>query len=307
MNNRKLLLIFILFPILWNACKAKPQEDEVQETRTSGTTTILVDEAYADLINDQIEVFKGDYPATTVKVILGNENELLPKFISGEQKMIVMSRMLKPSEIIFYNRRKSPVYTDRFAVDGIALIVNRRNQDSTIAVQDVYDMMKGSNSNGQQLVFDNAYSSTIRYFIDSAGIKSLPEKGVYTLKTPKDVIKFVSENDNYIGVVGVNWLTENSKNSSPFLANVKTLSVKNQIDKDKSGVYYKPTQQNLINGKYPFLRNVYMINAEGTNGLGTGFANWLAGPRGQLIVLKSGLAPHEVALREFNIKTGTQQ
>jgi phosphate transport system substrate-binding protein len=63
-----------------------------------------------------------------------------------------------------------------------------------------------------------------------------------------------------------------------------------------------PSQNNLINGKYPFLRNVYVINCEGRDGLGTGFANWLCSPRGQLIVLKSGLGPHELRAREFNIK-----
>ena len=71
MNNHKLLLIFILFPLLWAACKAKPKEDGVKETRTSGTTTILVDDAYTDLINNQIAVFKSDYPNATIKTILG--------------------------------------------------------------------------------------------------------------------------------------------------------------------------------------------------------------------------------------------
>ena len=70
----------------------------------------------------------------------------------------------------------------------------------------------------------------------------------------------------------------------------------------KSEKYYKPDQNSLINGLYPFLRNIYIINCEGKNGLGTGFANWLNSPRGQLIVLKSGLGPHKMISRDFNIK-----
>ncbi len=307
MRKTVLLLSWVSFSLLFYSCNRSEKQDEVQETRTSGTTTILVDEAYAHLISDQIEVFKTDYPSATVSVILGNENDILPKFAKGEVKMIVMSRMLKPNEQIFYNNRKSPIYTDRFAVDGIALIVNKNAVDTTIALQDAYDLMKGVSKSNKQLVFDNSFSSTVRYFIDSAGVKELPKKGVYTLKTPNDVIKFVSENNNYIGVVGVSWLAENTKKSSPYLPQVKTLAVKNLADKDYEGVYYQPTQSNLINGKYPLLRNVYLLNAEGTGGLGTGFANWLASPRGQLIVLKSGLAPHELALREFNLKTNSKK
>ena len=306
MNKILVFSIALSFTIFGSACRQKQTIDTVKETRTSGTAEILVDEDYANLIEDQIEVFKTDYPDAKIKLTLGNENEILPKFISGETKMIVMTRMLKPHEEQFYKQRQSPIYTDRIAVDGIALIVKKNSADTTISVDDAYAIMRGSSTSRKQLVFDNAYSSTIRYFIDSAGVKELPKKGVYTLKHPKDVIKFVAENDNFIGVIGVNWLLENTKNSSPLINEVSVLGVKNQQVKDVSGVYYKPTQQNLINGKYPFLRNIYILNGEGTGGLGTGFANWLASPRGQLIVLKSGLAPHEVASREFNMKTNSK-
>lgn len=285
------------------SCNRTTNNDQVGEKRTSGSTTILVDESYARILDRQIAVFKSDYPNATVNTIVGNENEILPKFRSGDVKMLVMSRMLKPEEEQFYKKRQSPIYVDRFAVDGLALIANNADADSTITVAEAYDIMKGISKTGKKLVFDNAYSSTIRYFIDSAGIKELPKSGVYTLKTTNDVIKYVAENKGYIGVIGVNWLLKDVKNPSPYLASVKTLAVKNLTGKSNADAYYKPTQENLINGKYPFLRNVYIINAEGTSGLGTGFATWLSSPRGQLIVLKSGLGPHELAQREFNLKT----
>ena len=298
------LTLFSAVSIL--SCNRNAKQETVGEKRTSGSTTILVDETYARILDDQIEVFKSDYPDATVNTIVGNENEILPKFRKGDVKMLVMSRMLKPEEEHFYKQRKSPIYVDRFAIDGLALIANKADVDSTITVEDAYDIMRGTAKNGKKLVFDNAYSSTIRYFIDSAGIKELPKSGVYTLKTTNDVIKYVAENKGYIGVIGVNWLLKNVKNPSPFLSDVKTLAVRNLANKKAGDTYYKPTQENLINGKYPFLRNVYVINAEGTSGLGTGFATWLSSPRGQLLVLKSGLGPHEIAPREINLKTNTK-
>ncbi len=307
MRKVSIAIAFISISSLLFSCKQKPKVEEVRATRTAGATTILVDESYTRLVESQVAVFTSDYPDATVNLISGNENEILPKFVSGEVKMLVLSRLVKPTEEVFYKQRKSPIYVDRFAIDGIALIVNKNNPDSTITVQDAFDIMRGKSKLNKQLVFDNAYSSTIRYFIDSAGIKNLPEKGVYTLKTPNDVIKFVSENNNYVGVVSVNWILQKNKNSSLYLAAVKTLAVKNQANKSGDVRYYKPTQENLINGKYPLLRNVFIFNAEGTNGLGTGFATWLTSPRGQLIVLKSGLGPHTVAEREFNLKTNNKK
>lgn len=307
MRKASALALALLLTFACLSCKRKTNKDTVGDSRTSGKTTILVDETYAQILDDQIAVFKSDYPSATIAVVAGNENEIIPRFRKGEIKMLVLSRMLKPGEDNFYKQKQSRIYTDRFAIDGLALIVKKNDADSTITAEQAYDIMKGTSKTGKKLVFDNAYSSTIRYFIDSAKIKQLPKEGVYTLKTTNDVIKYVAENEGYIGVIGVNWLLKNVKVSSPFLSGVKALAVKNLAGKNGSDAYYKPTQENLINGKYPFLRNVYLINAEGTNGLGTGFATWLSSPRGQLIVLKSGLGPHKVAEREFNFKTNNKK
>ncbi|TKC01951.1 substrate-binding domain-containing protein [Pedobacter cryotolerans] len=297
---RYITLILVLCVLI--SCKRKVKTEDTAQTRTAGTAELLVDESFARILDDQIEVFKGDYPDAKVKTILGNENKILPTFLNGKVKLIVLSRMLKPEEENYYKQRQTPIYVDRFAVDGIALITNSANIDSNITVDEVFNIMKGTSSGNKKLVFDNAYSSTVRYFLDSAKVKTLPKTGVYTLNNNNDVIKFVAENKDYIGVVGVNWLLQNNSDILSYLTKVKMMGVKGAKGKSGDDEYYKPLQDNLINGIYPFLRNVYIINASGSNGLGTGFANWLSSPRGQLIVLKSGLGPHKVVSRDFNLK-----
>jgi len=89
---------------------------------------------------------------------------------------------------------------------------------------------------------------------------------------------------------------------SEYVSKVKMMGVQNLKGKPGADKYYQPIQTNLINGVYPFLRNVYIINCEAKDGLGTGFANWVMSQRGQLIVLKSGLGPHKMMPREFNLK-----
>ncbi len=299
---KRISLALVLLVLLFGACRRKDKKDAVKETRTSGTTKLLVDASFARILDDQIVVFKSDYPDANVVTTLGNENQILPDFLNGKTKMIILSRMLKPSEEYYYKQRQVPVYTDRFAIDGIALITNVANVDTNITVSEVFDIMKGTSKSGKKLVFDNANSSTIRYFIDSAQVKELPKSGVYTLQSNNDVIKYIAEHKDYIGVVGVNWLLESNKDILAYLPQVKAMGVKNLPGKKGSDSYYKPTQDNLISAKYPFLRNVYIINAEYSDGLGTGFANWLTSQRGQLIVLKSGLGPHKLAPRELNIK-----
>ncbi|MCY1559821.1 hypothetical protein D9M68_968950 [compost metagenome] len=116
------------------------------------------------------------------------------------------------------------------------------------------------------------------------------------------MINYIAAHTDYIGVVGINWVIANKPEMREALSKVKVMSVKGLQGKKGGDNYYKPTQNNLINARYPFLRNIYIINCEAKNGLGTGFANWLNSTRGQLIVLKAGLGPHKMISRDFNIK-----
>lgn len=296
---KKISLLLLLF--VFAACKHKKNtEHAVVETRTSGTLKLLVDETFAPIVDKQIEIFKLDYPDATITQRLDNERKILPTFLNDTIRVMVSSRVLNASEEEYYAKRSIKVNTSRFAVDGIALIVNADNIDSTITVDEVVDVLKGKSTN-KNLVFDNAYSSTLRYFKDLAQINSLPKSGVYTLKTNNDVIKYIAENKNYIGVIGINWLSDDNTEAKNYLSKVKLLGVKNIKGKKGDDAFYKPIQINLIKGIYPLLRNLYIINAEGRDGLGTGFANWLLSQRGQLIVLKSGLGPHKMMPREINL------
>lgn len=294
---------FILLLTVFVACKQKPKPvDAVEQTRTSGNVEILVDESFSKVLADQIEVFKTDYANAEFKIREGNEQQIIPTFLNDSVRVIVLSRMLTKDEDNSYRKRSIVPKTSRFAIDGIALITDKENPDSNITVNEVIAVLKGTSTSGKQLVFDNAYSSTLRYFKELAGINSLPAKGVYTLKTNNDVIKYIAKNRGMIGVLGVNWLMTNDDSMSAELAKVKQMGVKNLKGKKGDDAFYKPVQANLISGIYPFLRNVYFIDAQGRDGLGTGFANWLVSQRGQLIVLKSGLGPHKLTSRDFNFK-----
>jgi phosphate transport system substrate-binding protein len=66
--------------------------------------------------------------------------------------------------------------------------------------------------------------------------------------------------------------------------------------------YYKPTAENIRNGNYPFLRNIYMINGEGTNGLATGFAAFVLSDIGMTIIEQIGLKPAKEPVRVIEIR-----
>ncbi len=292
-------VLFLCVMLAFVSCSRK--KEAVKETRTSGTLNMLVDESVGPIVQEQVDVFALDYPEAKFNCTFKPEEKLLPTFLNDTVRVIVLPRMLTAEEEKFYEKRNIKINTSRFAVDGIALITNVNNIDSTITVKEVIDILQGKRSD-KKLIFDNAYSSTFQYFRTLANITKFPDQNVYSKNSSNEVIKFIAEDKNYIGVLGVNWLSDKNLAASKYLPDVKVLGVKNLPGKTGDDQFYKPSQYNLINGIYPFLRNINIIDCEGRDGLGTGFATWLRSQRGQLIVLKSGLAPHKLMPRQINLK-----
>jgi phosphate transport system substrate-binding protein len=261
----------------------------------------LVDESFAPIIEDQEYLFESTYPGAKLDLLMKSENELLNLFLSDSVQVAVLSRLLTPQEAKHFEGKNIKIRVNRFAIDGIALITKNPAKDSLVLVQDIIKVMKGFDSPIQSLVFDNANSSTVRYFKELAGVSNLPAKGVYALKSNSEVIKYVHDNPGAIGVVGVNWLVQPPTELESIVGDLKILGVKNISGEAGSDAFYKPTQNDIALGLYPLTRSLYVINCEGGAGLGTGFASFIAGERGQRVVLKSGLLPDSIPSREINI------
>jgi phosphate transport system substrate-binding protein len=273
----------------------------VQQSYTSGFEQILVDESFAPIIEDQEYLFESTYPDAKLDLLLKSENELLNLFLIDSVQVAVLSRLLTPEETKYFEGRNIKVRVNRFAIDGIALITKNPAKDSLVLVQDIIQVLKGFDSPIQSLVFDNANSSTVRYFKELAGVSNLPTKGVYALKSTSEVIRYVHDNPGAIGVVGVNWMVQPPRDLEGIVGDLKILGVKNVSGQAGSDAFYKPTQNDIALGLYPLTRSLYVINCEGGAGLGTGFASFIAGERGQRVVLKSGLLPDSIPSREINI------
>ncbi len=295
MKIRFKLLIALtgLFFILLYACNS----NKSKETILTGSTSILVDETLLPIIEDQVVVFENQYDAK-LKLIPESEKEAVLSFAKNKSGIIVLSRKLNKEEnTIFKNKKIVPRETP-FAIDAIALIKNKKSKDSLVDIADVVDFLKGNRTKIKGLVFDNPNSSTMRYFSEVSGIKTLPENDVFSFKTNNEVIKYVAQNDGMIGVVGLNWLYQPKQEMTKFTDNITVLSIKDAT----SNQYVYPSQENIATRKYPLARVLYIINCQGYDGLGMGFSSFIAGEIGQRIVLKSGLAPMREPSRNIRIR-----
>jgi phosphate transport system substrate-binding protein len=292
-----LVLIFSFFIVL-NCAKKEEKKEKKVETILKGTASILVDETLVPIIEDQIDVFESYYDAK-LNIVAKSELEVIRSLVKQENSMAILTRELSDNEKKVFEQKKIIPRTTKIAIDAIAFIANKNNNDTLIALKEVISFIQGQSSTKiKGLVFDNPNSSTVRFMNTIAGTKTMRTEAVYSFKTNEEVIKFVSENIGMIGVVGVNWLSQPSPEMQEFVDKVNVLSVKSLTGND----YSEPTQNDLAEGKYPLARDLYIINCQGNSGLGMGFASFVAGDIGQRIILKSGLLPIRVPGRRFNIR-----
>jgi phosphate transport system substrate-binding protein len=289
------MISFILLAFLVITCK---DDKKRNETMTEGTTTLLVDETLTPIVEDQVEIFESRYTAK-IKLESKSEAEVILALAKDSSRVAILARTLNAAEAKVFERKKVIPRVTPFAKDAIALVANKNNNDTVIALQEVIEFMQGKNqSKFKGLVFDNLNSSTARYISELAGIKTLPADGVFSFKTNNEVIQYVAKNDGMIGVVGINYIFDPVPSMQQYIDKINVLSVKG----NNGNQYFSPTQNNIAEGKYPLARDLYVVNCQGYVGLGMGFSTFVAGETGQRIILKSGLVPQKVPSRKIRIR-----
>lgn len=274
----------------------KQKQGTGSDTILTGKATILVDETILPIIEDQEMVFESQYDADLTLVGM-SETEIVKNLAEGKNDLAILTRELTEGEAGYFAEKKIKPKVTPLATDGIAFISNKSNGDRKIDLKEIIAFMKGDDSKFSSLVFDNANSSTVRYFKNLAGIESLPTKNLYSFKTNNEVIKFVADNPGSVGIVGVNWLMQPMPEFQSTVDKVALLEVK-----ANNGTFVLPTQDFMASGLYPVTREIKMLNYQGYSGLGMGFASFVAGEIGQRIILKSGLVPFRMPGRNIIIR-----
>lgn len=260
----------------------------------------VVDESFKPIVDQELYIFGELYKDGHPKVIYAPENNAVNLLFSDSARVLIIAREMNAEENKALESKNLKPIVNRFAIDAITLIVNKASNDTTITTSEIKKMLSGDTKTDRDIVFDNPNSGLVRYLKEFSGIKDFKQKNIYSLKSNKEVIKYVSEHPNAIGITGFSWLNDPEKDYADAVDKVKIVSVKDD-SKNSSGQYFSPSQQTLALKQYPLTRNLYILNFTGKLGLGMEFAAFIAGDKGQRIILKSGLLPDAIPGREINI------
>ena len=268
---------------------------------TFGKAVFAADESFLPIVDEEAFVFKALYPNANPVIDYKPESQVVNALINDSTKVAILARELDTTETGILRRRLVVPDVNKFAVDAVTLIVNKSSNDTLTSVKEVIAMLNGQAKTDKSIVFDNPNSSLVRYLKHISGNKDFKQKNIYALKSNKEVIKYVAAHPDAIGITGFAWLNDPDKDYAASVDAVKIVGVKDESSKTAPGVYFKPSQETLVQHTYPLSRSLYIIDCTGRKGLGAGFASFLASERGQRIILKSGLLPEAIPSREINI------
>ncbi|TAD83772.1 MAG: phosphate ABC transporter substrate-binding protein, PhoT family [Bacteroidetes bacterium] len=305
-----MLLAFSVCLVLFGvACGSRPDSTSTvkptNDTPAKGVIRISVDESFKPVIDSQIKVYEAAFPNTKIIAEYKPEADCLKDLNSDSTRMVIVTRGLSEAEVSLFKKRLE--FKPSFGIlafDAVALVINKNNKDSVFTPDEVKQMLEGTSKYPYKIVMDGlSATSTVRYAIDSILRGATLSKTVTAAKGSLEVINYVSNTPNTIGMVGVNWIgNEDDPEQLSFLKKISIASIR--ADKYPEQPYTKPYQANIAMGRYPFIRNLYYILKENYNGLGKGFMHFMIYERGQLIFKRAYLLPARMnfEVREMEIK-----
>jgi phosphate transport system substrate-binding protein len=267
------------------------------DTPTTGVITISADDSYKPTVNAEIQVFESLYQNATIHVRYEPEDSLFKDLMNDSVKLIVAGKQLTTQEVDFFKSKQLYPEQDKIATDAIAIIVNNDNPDTMLTVDKLKAIFNADSTwdapgKGKiAVVFDHENSGNSRYIRENLMQGNKFPAWCFALNGNPQVIDYVSKNKNALGIIGVNWVSNDSDSATQgFLNKVKIV----WISTTNGAQHFQPYPYYIKTGDYPLCRDVYTIKTEPYVGLCSGFVSFITSDKGQRIIFQEGILPATV-------------
>lgn len=300
--KKSIFLLSIFTPLVFSSCN---NTMEGNNTHTSGDITMYIEESFKPLFDTSIYTYEGQFPHATIEPRYVTETQAIDAFVSGKTSTICITREFTEQEKRNLRKSQIEIRSDKLARDAVAMIVNVQNSDTLMTVDRVKRILSGQDTlwnglkTGINVVFDNENSANFIYMKELAKLSKIPAN-IFAVKSNEEVINYVKANKNALGVIGVNWISdEDDPQALAFRDGINVVAIAEKEGKD----YFKPYQAYIYTKEYPLTREVWLLNKAGRTSLNTGFVLFMIGEKGQLIIQKSSLIPANMVARFVQIKS----
>ena len=298
------------------SCGSKPNP-ELEKAYLKAAEKFVSDESFYPILDEELFYFNSQR-LDTIGVDYMNEQDAVKRLMKLDTWLAFTTRQFTPKELKSLQARHYLPRAIPIAYDGLAIIINNENTDSCITVRDFKRILRGEVTQWADLypksrlgtidvVFDNPLSSTVRWCVDSLlDGKEFTNPNIGAVKTSAAVIDYVERHKNSLGIIGSNWLNDKRDTTNvTFKKNIRVMGV-SRLDSATRANSWQPYQYYLYNGNYPLIRTIYALLNDTRSGVPSAFAHFCQLPKGQLIILRSGLLPRtaNMNVREIIVNRG---
>ena len=313
-NKKNVGLTLILG--LFLACGNKPNP-ALEEAYQKAAAVFAADESFYPILDEELYYFTTQ-TLDSITPLYINEQDAVKMLMKLETWLAFTTRDFTEKERQNLIDRKYLPRAIPIAYDGLAIIVNNANPDSCITINDFARILKGEVTNWKEIypqsklgeidvVFDNPLSSTVRWCVDSIlGGQQFSAKNIGAVKTSAAVIDYVENHENSLGIIGSNWLNDKRDTTNvTFKKNISVMGVSKMKTAEKYNSW-RPYQYYLYNGNYPLRRTIYALLNDTRNGVPSSFTHFIQLPKGQKIILRSGLLPQTANMNVRDVIVNTE-
>lgn len=304
-------LAFVLPVALLCACSGKGPDPFTEDVPTKGHVLILADEGIRPLMERQEEVFESIYTKAVLDIRYLPAAGLLKAMMNDTVRCTFASLQTGGEQETWLRSKQRVARPVPICTDGIAVIANKGRGVKAMSVQQLRILLRAGNAwptwavldssstDRVALVFDGEGSGVMRSLADSLFPGEAVSLNGLTAAGAEGVVARVSADPNSIGLLPFSAFSDLDTPAMRLMREQVDL-VPISAGADLS-LALLPSQSTLADGHYPLRRTLYAILTEPKSGLGTGFVSFVAGHKGQRIILKQGLAPQHVPAREVEI------
>ena len=269
----------------------------------SGNLTTIGSDTLLNLVTLGAEKFRAIYPAVNIQIEGKGSSTAPPALTEGTSQFGPMSRKMKARELEAFERRHGFKPTAvGVALDALAVYVHKDNPAKSLSLPQV-DAIFSRNRKGRyasditrwgqvglkggwnnlpiSMYGRNSASGTYGYFKQVALFKGDYKNQVKEQPGSSAVVQSVSSDKAAIGYSGIGYHT----------SSVRALA----LAKKQGGKAYAPTYGNVLSGKYPIGRMLYIYipkkPGKALDPLTREFMRFLLSRKGQQIVIKDGYLP----------------
>lgn len=267
----------------------------------TGSASLMIagSDSEVNLVTRLVEEFMNANSGVSLAVTGGGSGVGISSLIDGDIDLANSSRPMKDSELeALATAQGEEAYAVRFAIDGLAVVVNEDNPVSELTVDQVGAIYRGEITNWSEVggadlaitLFGRQSTSGTYVFFMETVVKDDYSPEMRNLPGTADIVEAVAGDVGGIGYAAIGYAEKDG---------VKAL----KIAADENSEAYDPTVlENITSGNYPLTRPLYQYMIGKPGGLLLDFLLFEVGEAGQQIVLGEGFYPLTAADLEFNKK-----